>query len=697
MKNLLILPFVLLSTIFSFAQDGSVDLTFNPLGAVGANDQVRAMTVQDDDKIIIVGQFTDYNGTAINRIARLNPNGSLDASFNSGTGADNTILATVTQADGKIIIGGAFTSYNGVTRNRIARLNADGSLDTSFDPLLGANSNIFGLTVQTDGKIIIGGIFTDYNGTARNSIARLNANGSLDTSFDPGTGANNIVINTVLQPDGKVIIGGYFTNYNGTARNRIARLNIDGSIDTSFDPGTGANNHIRAVTIQTNGKILIGGFFTLYNGVSRVRIARLNIDGSLDTSFNPGTGPNGTVYSMVVQPDGRIVVGGIFTNINGNGRTRIAQLNTNGGVTNFASGLAGVNNDVYSVAIQGSIKIIISGKFTSSGSNSLGRVCRLESSNIAGCPNLSTDTRTECDSLIWIDGNTYYVNNNTATHTLTNVIGCDSIVTLDLTINSSTTGTDTRTECDSLVWIDGNTYHTNNNMATFNITGGAANMCDSLVTLDLTINNSATGTDTRTECDSLLWIDGNTYYANNNSATFNIAGGAANMCDSLVTLDLTINTINSSITQAGTLLTADEVGASYQWVDCDNANAPIALATNASYTVTSNGNYAVEITVGSCTDLSACVNVNSVEVSENSFSNKLTVYPNPTNGNFSIDLGEGHKIVTITITDVVGKVIQSKQHIQTQLLNLKLEAKAGIYLLVVESETKKSVIRLVKE
>ncbi len=155
-----------------------------------------------------------------------------------------------------------------------------------------------------------------------------------------------------------------------------------------------------------------------------------------------------------------------------------------------------------------------------------------------------TDTRTECNSYTWFDGINYTASNNSATFNIIGgaASGCDSLVTLDLTIVNSTSGTDTKTECNSYTWIDGNTYTTSNNSATFNITNGGSNGCDSLVTLDLTIVNSTSGIDTRTECNSLLWIDGNTYYANNNTATFNIIGGASNLCDSLVTLDLTINT-----------------------------------------------------------------------------------------------------------------------------------------------------------
>ncbi|EKE67204.1 delta-60 repeat domain-containing protein, partial [Oceanibaculum indicum] len=180
------------------------------------------------------------------------------------------------QPDGKILIGGRFTSYDGTTRNRIARLNTDGSLDTSFNPGSGADDNIYALVLQPDGKIMIGGNFTSYDGTARNRIARLNANGSLDTSFDPGSGANSTVQTIMLQPDGKILFGGSFSRYDEMARMRFARLNANGSLDTSFDPGNGANNTVYSIAVQPDGKILIGGAFTSYDDKTRNRIARIN-------------------------------------------------------------------------------------------------------------------------------------------------------------------------------------------------------------------------------------------------------------------------------------------------------------------------------------------------------------------------------------------------------------------------------------
>ena len=268
---------------------------------------------------MIGGSFTSYNGTSRNRIARLNTDGNLDSSFNPGTGVTGTnvgISSITLQSDGKILIVGSFTAYNGTPKNRLARLNTDGSIETSFNPVTGANSNVSSIALQLDGKIIIGGSFTAYNGTDRNSIARLNTDGSLDTNFNPRIGIggslggnSSFLYSIALQSDGKILIGGGFSTYSAITRNGIARLNIDGSLDNSFNPGIGANDYVSSIALQSDGKILMGGSFTTYNGTPRNRIARLNANGSLDNSFNPGTGVAGAnfskVYSIVLQQDGK--------------------------------------------------------------------------------------------------------------------------------------------------------------------------------------------------------------------------------------------------------------------------------------------------------------------------------------------------------------------------------------------------------
>ncbi|MGJ8661538.1 MAG: T9SS type A sorting domain-containing protein, partial [Bacteroidota bacterium] len=280
-------------------------------------------------------------------------------------------------------------------------------------------------------------------------------------------------------------------------------------------------------------------------------------------------------------------------------------------------------------------------------------------------PTTGTDIISECGSYTWIDGINYTSSNNTATFNILGgaANGCDSLVTLDLTILNPTSGTDMIAECVSYTWIDGNTYTSSNNTATFNIIGGAANGCDSLVTLNLTILNPTTGTDMITECGSYTWIDGNTYTSSNNTATFNIIGGAANGCDSLVTLNLTINAVSDVTTStAGVTITANNASATYQWLDCNNNFAIIANETAASFQPTANGSYAVQLTENGCVDTSACVTIATISIVENGFGNILLVYPNPTEGKFTVDLGSSLDNVEIQILDITGKIIQSAQY-----------------------------------
>lgn len=195
--------------------------------------------------------------------------GELDSSFNSidqgygyGDGANSNIYAIDIQDDGKKIVGGNFTSYHGVEINRIARLNIDGSLDSEFDPGGGANSSVYDVCVQDDGKILLGGEFTTFNGVSCGRIVRLNSDGSIDETFDPGGGACDFVNEIKVQDDGKIIIGGNFISYDGTNSNHIARLNSDGSLDSSFVLGS-ANNTVISIAIQDDDKIVLGGHLLL--------------------------------------------------------------------------------------------------------------------------------------------------------------------------------------------------------------------------------------------------------------------------------------------------------------------------------------------------------------------------------------------------------------------------------------------------
>ncbi len=354
--------------------DLSIDHTFKNAVDAGFFDQVTCIAVQADGRVLIAGDFTIAGTSDRRKVARLHPDGTLDATFNFSTGPNNSVTCLALIADGRALIGGLRSGSN-----YIARLNVDGSLDLGFDANLGANGSIVAITVQPDNRVLIGGFFTSVNGTSRNYVARLKADGSLDTAFIDGTGPNNGVQSIVLQPGGEVLIGGYFTSFNGTSRNRIARLKSDGLLDPAFNPGAGANGNIASVALQIDGKVLVGGGFTQMDGANRNKIARLNPNGALDLSFNPGTGVSGTVSSVAYQSDGKVLLGGFFISVNGTNRNRLARLSTNGVLDSaFSPGTAGVDGIVAALATQPDGRILIGGFFNSINGTNRNNIARLQ-------------------------------------------------------------------------------------------------------------------------------------------------------------------------------------------------------------------------------------------------------------------------------------------------------------------------------
>lgn len=350
------------------AQAGANDPTFNPAdpgfgngNGIGGYGYVHASAMQPDGKTVIGGGFFLYNGAQRSCVARLNPDGTVDASFQPGLGANTNVFAVALQPDGKILIGGNFTAYDGVPRKSIARLNANGSLDTSFDPFQGPSGNVLGLAVQPDGRVVIVGIFSAVNGVPRRNVARLNADGSLDGSFDPaGTGVSNMATTVALQSDGRVLVGGYF--WPVAPFRNITRLMPDGTADPSFQVGSGADGSVDDIALQPDGRILIGGLFTDFNGVPRSGIARLNADGSLDNTFDPGTGVAGSLQEVSVLGDGKVLIGGAFTSYNGIQRRCLARLHANGSL-DLGFSASGLDPMVYETEVQADGKVVVVGQF----------------------------------------------------------------------------------------------------------------------------------------------------------------------------------------------------------------------------------------------------------------------------------------------------------------------------------------------
>jgi uncharacterized delta-60 repeat protein len=641
---------------------GFNDSSFSPV--TGFNGKVNSSAIQPDGKIIFGGEFTISNDILRNKISRLNIDGTIDQTFNPGLGFNNNVYTTAIQSDGKIIVGGIFTTFNGIIRKNIVRLNSNGILDTTFNTGFGFDTTVNTISIQADGKIIVGGIFTSYNGASINKIARLNIDGTLDTSFAPGTLINGFVSAVAIQTDGKIIVGGGFVYLiSGNAVSRITRLNTNGSLDLSFTSGTGFNERVNSIVIQSNGKIIVGGVFTTYNGSNRNGIARLNTNGTIDATFNPGSGfsiaPGVTgVYKVAIQSqsNGKIIVGGSFTTFNGTGRNRIACLNSNGTLDATFNPGTGFNDLVSSIAIQNNGQIIVGGNFTNYNGVCRARIARL---NVSCLNTFSTNNINSCGSYTWIDGINYTSNNNSATYIMPNSNGCDSIITLNLIINSTPLpiGDTVQTFCDiatisdlilsgsNIVWynsINGGAPLSSSttlvNGATYYATQ-TINNCQSnnRLPVKVTINSpQPTGLPAQTFCNTAtisdLIANGTNiqWYAYNNGGTplsFSTAlvngltyyaSQTINNCESVTRFEVLVN-IDSSAGPTGTnsqtfcngAIVSDLIvlGSNIQWYSSSNAGTPLSFST-----ILVNGTtYYASQTTNNCESLSrlpVTVNIN---------------------------------------------------------------------------------------
>lgn len=363
------------------AQLGTIDPTF--ASGTGLNSGGNCITLSSAGKIIVGGYFNDYNGNTVSKIVSINNNGSIDNSLTGITsGFNGPVNKIIEQPDGKLLCGGGFTTFNGNSRKYLIRLNSDGTEDLTFNTGLGFNSNVLCMILQPDGKIIVGGQFGYYNGSnIYKCIIRLNSDGSVDNTFNSGTGFSRtltggglMLYSMALQADGKIITAGEFDTYNGVVMRNIARLNSDGSLDNTFQIGLGlqstaGGSDAKCIELQNDGKILVTGKFNTYNSASYNGIVRLNSNGSTDSSFNIGTGFLNPGYSfgykvLSMQDSSIIVSNSGSSSINSQSITSVCVLNYNGSLKHGNVFNFGNFDIVYDAAIQNDGKIIFIGSFT---------------------------------------------------------------------------------------------------------------------------------------------------------------------------------------------------------------------------------------------------------------------------------------------------------------------------------------------
>ena len=350
-------------------------LYFNDvLGTV--NNVVDNLTLDSNGKTLLSGTFSTINGASFISLARISSDGTVDTTFNTnlGTGYNSNTIHTGVLSTDDIIVSGASTTFNGTAIPYLSKLSDTGTLNTTFNTNLGDGFSgvTNAISIDTNDKIIVSFTSIIFNNNIRRFIVRLNADGTEDTTFysNLGNGYNSQPTEIKLQSDGKILTGGGFTSLDGNTRNGLVRLNSTGMEDASFytNLGDGFNDAVTAIGIQSDGKILVGGYFTSLDGNTRNRLVRLNSTGMEDASFytNLGEGFNGYPRIFIVQSSGRIIVGGNFTDVNGTTVGGLVALNSNGTIdttfmTNFGSGVN--NGSIEGMAEQSDGSIILSGNF----------------------------------------------------------------------------------------------------------------------------------------------------------------------------------------------------------------------------------------------------------------------------------------------------------------------------------------------
>lgn len=624
-----------------------------------------------------------------------NASGDIDNNFyvagTSNNGFNNVVYTSVIQSDGSAIVGGTFQSYKNVTCRHIARLDMSGSLDTAFTNHGGNGFNssstmyVQTIAIQQNGQIVVGGNFTSYgSNTNVKNIARINFDGTLDTPFSDTAGSNgfNGVVNAIaIQPNGKILVGGDFTQYQlpNHPVGRIVRLNIDGSIDHTFNftgstSNAGFNGTVNSIKVQSDGKILVGGDFTNYNGTAAVvnRLIRLdsigNVDQTFKTNINLFGGFNGNIYDIELTKQNKIIVGGAFYKTNSFlTSNRIACLNQNGtfDTTFIPVNFGCTSSYVAAVEIQQDNKILIGGLFQSyldkdNSTTVTSKLLRLNSdgtldksfNNNYTSPSFGGGTTNYVKSLsqysngkILVGGTFSSYNGNTKNKIvrLTNniILTQNPVPTVfcvgeSINVSFSILGT----------FAAGNIFKVQLSDSSGSFTNFT--MLDS-VTSDTAIAVS---------CNLPNTIPYGTHYrvrvishSPSPPALFDYNLGSANEHD------ITVGNLASvSVTQNGNTLSANLLGAgiTYQWFNCD-LQIPIIGATNSTYLPLSNGNYRVKLSQASCVDSSTCVNVILTSLSSKELTTPtFLISPNPCSDCF---INGSFNISDLRIIDMLGKNI----------------------------------------
>jgi hypothetical protein len=300
--------------------DGTVDPSF----LARVKYRVNAIAPLPDGRLAIGGEFNTVNGISCNHVAVLLPDGTPDPTVDFENGADHPVETIFGLPDGTFYMGGGFTNVLGKTAHGVARITKSGALDSTFVSMSSPDGAVKSIGVDVLGRVTVGGDFRRFGGVARGGLVRLKETGAIDDAFGGGTGADGTVLAVSIDTQARAWIGGDFRQFHGESAGGLVRLADDGRRDPNFRVGFGANSAVTAIAFAKDGKAYVAGRFTEVDGSKRRHIARLNPDGSLDATFDPGSGPDNWVLALSPRADGGVVIGGLFSSVNGARRGAVA-------------------------------------------------------------------------------------------------------------------------------------------------------------------------------------------------------------------------------------------------------------------------------------------------------------------------------------------------------------------------------------
>lgn len=321
----------------------------------------------DGNKSVVSGYFTEYQGKRAPGLIRLKSKGKRDKSFKPGSGPNGPVESIIPLNDGKLLIGGNFTTYGGQAMGNIARLNADGSLDTSYQPAE-FNDQVSAMALMRNGSLLVAGFFTSYGSQAvTGGLVKLNPDATLDTSFAAPADLQPGSVQSLLKlKNGKALVGGTFPSYGSSSGGGLAQVNSDGSVDSEFDVGSGFGSAVGGVYSMQKYRrgFLIGGSFSQYDEMRAVNLVHVGDNGWLSKLFSTGKGFDGQVNSVSIQPNNRVVVVGNFEKYRGKKAPGVAQLKKDGARDKSFKAGSGFNGSVSASALRPDGTVLVGGFFS---------------------------------------------------------------------------------------------------------------------------------------------------------------------------------------------------------------------------------------------------------------------------------------------------------------------------------------------